>query len=108
MGSDSGNNDDRRWSLGHEAGERRSEGTVGEREAREATILTVTIYTKPGCPYCAAAKEDLQRRGVGYEEVDVYVTPGARDTIALLTGGRQLVPVLVDERGEVHIGFGGG
>ena len=24
----------------------------------------ITIYTKPGCPYCAAAKDDLQRRGV--------------------------------------------
>ncbi len=70
--------------------------------------MTVTIYTKPGCPYCAAAKEDLQRRGVAYDEIDVYATDGAREQIARLTGGRPLVPVLVDDRGEVHIGFGGG
>jgi glutaredoxin 3 len=70
--------------------------------------VTVTIYTKPGCPYCAAAKEDLSRRGIEYEEVDVYATPGAREKVAELTGGQRVVPVLVDERDEVHIGFGGG
>jgi len=70
--------------------------------------VTVTIYTKPGCPYCAAAKEDLSRRGIEYEEIDVYATPGAREKVAQLTGGQRVVPVLVDERHEVHIGFGGG
>ena len=28
------------------------------------------------CPYCAAAQEDLPRRGMGYVEIDVYATPG--------------------------------
>ncbi len=70
--------------------------------------MGVTIYTKPGCPYCAAAKEDLLRRGVEYEEIDVYATPGARDKVAELTAGHPVVPVLVDERDTVHIGFGGG
>lgn len=70
--------------------------------------MPLTIYTKPGCPYCAAAKEDLQSRGVDYEEIDVYATPGAREKVAALTGGQQVVPVLVDARGEVRIGFGGG
>jgi glutaredoxin len=70
--------------------------------------VSVTIYTKPGCPYCAAARENLQRRGIDYDEIDVYATPGARETISELTGGHQVVPVLIDERGEVHIGFGGG
>ena len=70
--------------------------------------MGVTIYTKPGCPYCAAAKEDLLRRGVDYEEIDVYATPGARETVAELTGGRPIVPVLDDEHDLVHVGFGGG
>ncbi len=70
--------------------------------------MTVTIYTKPGCPYCAAAKDDLLHRGIDYDEVDVYTTPGAREKIAELTGGQQVVPVLVDEHEEVRIGFGGG
>ena len=38
--------------------------------------MTTTIYTKPGCPYCAAAKQDLEARGVEYEEIDVYTDAG--------------------------------
>ena len=69
--------------------------------------MAVVIYTKPGCPYCAAAKNDLIARGVDYDEIDVYATPGARDTLAELTGGSMVVPVLVED-GDVRVGFGGG
>ena len=43
--------------------------------------MPVIIYTKPGCPYCAAAKQDLEARGVDYDEIDVYTTPGAREQL---------------------------
>ena len=69
--------------------------------------MSATIYTKPGCPYCAAAKADLQARSVDYEEIDVYTSPGAREKLAELTGGRLVVPVLVED-GQVKVGFGGG
>ncbi len=69
--------------------------------------MSAIIYTKPGCPYCAAAKADLQARGVDYEEIDVYTSPGAREKLAELTGGQMVVPVLVEE-GQVKVGFGGG
>ena len=69
--------------------------------------MGVMIYTKPGCPYCAAAKNDLMARGVDYDEIDVYATPGARDALAELTGGSMVVPVLVED-GDVRVGFGGG
>ncbi len=73
----------------------------------EEAAVSVTIYTKPGCPYCAAAKADLQARSVAYEEVDVPSTPGAMRTLAELTAGQMVVPVLVED-GEVRVGFGGG
>jgi glutaredoxin 3 len=69
--------------------------------------MGVVIYTKPGCPYSAAAKNDLISRGVDYEEVDVTTSQDAMDTLSRLTGGEMLVPVLV-EGGEVRIGYGGG
>lgn len=69
--------------------------------------MSVTIYTKVGCPYCAAAKEDLQSRGVVYDEIDVPSTPGAMQELAELTAGQMTVPVLIED-GEVRIGFGGG
>ena len=35
----------------------------------------VTIYTKTGCPYCAAAKEDFAARGVKFTEINLTVEP---------------------------------
>jgi glutaredoxin 3 len=70
--------------------------------------MATIIYTKPGCPYCAAAKQDLEARGVEYREIDVYTTKGAREELAELTGGANVVPVLVEESGEVRVAVGGG
>lgn len=70
--------------------------------------MPVTLYTRPGCPYCMAARNDLVARGVQYEEIDVASTPGAEEQLAELTFGTMLVPVIVEEDGEVHIAAGGG
>ena len=69
--------------------------------------MTVTIYTKPGCPYCTAARNDLIARGVGYEDVDVTTAPGGMDKLAELTLGSMTVPVIVDEDGTVQVAAGG-
>lgn len=66
---------------------------------------TVTIYTKPGCPFCAAAKDDYQKRGIKYREIDVYSDPaGLKEMVKL--SGRKEVPVIV-EGNKVSVGFGG-
>jgi glutaredoxin len=70
--------------------------------------VPVTLYTKPDCPHCMAARNDLVARGVEYQEIDVTVTPGARERLAELTFGTMIVPVIVEEDGEVHIATGGG
>jgi glutaredoxin 3 len=67
----------------------------------------VRMYTKVGCPHCAAAKEDLLRRGVAYEEIDVHTVPGAAEEAQQLAGGRKMVPVIVED-GRVTCGFEGG
>lgn len=70
--------------------------------------MGVVIYTKPGCPYCTAARNDLIGRGAEYEEIDVTTTPGARERLAELTFGSMMVPVIVEEDGSVHVAAGGG
>lgn len=65
----------------------------------------IVIYTKPGCPYCAAAKEDFARRGISYEEHDVTQDEAAREE-ALRLSGMSAVPVII-QNGEVSVGFGG-
>ncbi len=67
----------------------------------------VTIYTKDGCPYCAAAKKHYTDEGVDFEEINIYQRPEAKDKILELTDGQRIVPVIVD-KGEVKLGFGGG
>ena len=66
----------------------------------------VTIYTKTGCPYCVAAKEDLKKRNVRFEEINVYEKPEAKKKVVELAG-RRLVPVIVDG-GNIRVGFQGG
>jgi glutaredoxin len=70
--------------------------------------MSTVIYTKPGCPYCSAAKQDLEARGIDYQEIDVYTSPGAREDLAELTGGMNVVPVVIEEDGTVRVAAGGG
>ncbi len=67
----------------------------------------VIIYTKPGCPYCAAAKEHYGKTGTKFTEVDVYAVKGAKEKAIKLAGGKSIVPVIVED-GKVTVGFGGG
>lgn len=69
--------------------------------------MEVTIYTKVGCPYCAAAKKHFEETGVQYREIDVQTVPGAADKSVALSGGQRIVPVIVQD-GRVTLGFGGG
>jgi glutaredoxin len=70
--------------------------------------VSVVIYTKPGCPYCTAARNDLIARGLDYEDVDVTTAPGGMEKLAELTLGNMTVPVIVDEAGTVLVAPGGG
>ena len=67
----------------------------------------VKIYTKPGCPYCAAAKEHYKKEGIDFTEIDVYAVDGAKDEVISLAGRQRMVPVIVED-GTVKVGFGGG
>jgi glutaredoxin 3 len=66
----------------------------------------VTIYTKQGCPYCAAAKDDLRQRGVAFQEHDVLKDGAALRRMLELNGGRRHVPTIV-QGGRVSVGFDG-
>jgi glutaredoxin 3 len=73
----------------------------------ESDMKNVTIYTKPGCPYCAAAKEHYTEQGITFNEIDVYSSGAARQEALRLSGGKAMVPIIVEE-GNVTVGFGGG
>ena len=70
--------------------------------------MGVVLYTKPGCPYCMTARNELIAGGVEYEDIDVTKTPGAKERLAELTFGSMIVPLIVEEDGSVRVAAGGG
>lgn len=56
----------------------------------------VTLYTKTGCPYCAAKRKEFQERGVAFREINVTERPEVIPELLKLTRGKRLVPVIVE------------
>lgn len=64
-------------------------------------MVDVTIYTRPGCPYCTAAKSLLSRKGVAFEEINAGATPELRAQMQQRSGRNTFPQIFV---GEVHVG----
>jgi glutaredoxin 3 len=64
-------------------------------------VSKIEIYTAPFCGFCMQAKGLLDRKGVDYHEIDVSMTPGARQEMIEKTGRTSVPQVFVD--GD-HIG----
>ena len=64
------------------------------------------IFTKPGCPYCAAAMEDFRERNEPFRQIDVQHDLKAREDMRKLSGGLR-VPTIVQPNGAVTVGFDG-
>jgi glutaredoxin 3 len=66
----------------------------------------VEIFTKPGCPYCAGARDDLKRRGIHFVEHNVQASRDELRRMVELNGGLRRVPTIVQD-GKVTVGFQG-
>ncbi|HXC90317.1 MAG TPA: glutaredoxin 3 [Stellaceae bacterium] len=65
-------------------------------------MAEVEMYTTMFCPYCSRARALLERKGVGFVEIDIAEEPQRRAEMIRRAGGRYTVPqIFVD--GE-HIG----
>ena len=64
-------------------------------------------YTTAGCPYSAAAREDLEWRGVDFVEYYVEQDRGAYEWMLEFTDGNRTVPVIVEESKPVRGGWTG-
>jgi len=67
----------------------------------------VELYTTPGCPHSAEARESLEWRGMPFVEYDVERDGEARERLLRLTGGTRTVPVIVEEVKPVQVGWMG-
>ena len=60
------------------------------------SAVPVLLYVRTGCPYCEAKRADLAARGVPVREINLSERPQAIAELMKLTGGRRVVPVIVD------------
>ena len=67
----------------------------------------VLLYTTSGCPHCDAMRDALAARGVVVDEIDVGVRRELVPELLKLTGGRRVVPVVVED-GKILIAPEGG
>jgi glutaredoxin 3 len=65
-------------------------------------MADIEVYTTPYCPYCAAAKDLLRRKGVEFSEIDVSMNPERMAEMVQRSNGRATVPQIFI--GTTHVG----
>lgn len=64
------------------------------------------MYVKPGCPYCASAREHLAAQGETVEERDATVDRQWKAELMGYTRNTGVVPTIVRGEGEEHVQVG--
>jgi len=85
-------------------------GSGGEADAgldREPAVApgaagVVTVYWRPGCPYCMSLRRGLKRSGLATSEVDIWSDPSGAAFVREHAGGNETVPT-VDIAGTVLV-----
>ncbi|MEN9710889.1 MAG: hypothetical protein RL441_881 [Actinomycetota bacterium] len=57
--------------------------------------MELTMYSTTWCGYCSRLKNQLQREGIGFQEVDVELDEAAADFVMSVNGGNRTVPTVV-------------
>lgn len=66
-------------------------------------MKTATLYTKPTCPYCIAAKQLLANKGVTFEDIVITtLSENERAELATRTNNHRTVPQIFI--GETFVG----
>jgi len=65
-------------------------------------MAQVTIYTKSYCPYCHAAIDLLNKKGIAFDQIEVTGKKDLYQAMVERAGGRTSVPQIFF--GEKHIG----
>ena len=67
------------------------------------SLLKVTVYSTPTCPYCYSAKKLLEKNDVPFRDVDVSVDPKAAKEL-IMKSGQIGVPV-IEINDKIIVGF---
>jgi mycoredoxin len=61
----------------------------------------ITVYWRPGCPYCTLLLDGLERSGVAFREVNIWRDPDAAAFVRSVADGNETVPTV--SIGDVHL-----
>lgn len=62
--------------------------------AEPTTDAPVTVYWRPGCPFCSSLMRGLEGSEVPYERRDIWEDEGAAAFVRSVTGGDETVPTV--------------
>ncbi|MBG0741715.1 glutaredoxin family protein [Paeniglutamicibacter antarcticus] len=60
-------------------------------------MLTITVYSKPGCFGCRKTAEKFTTQGIPFQEVDLTTTPAALEYVSEELGYSQAPVIVVDD-----------
>jgi glutaredoxin len=69
--------------------------------------MSLIIYTKPGCPYCAKAREYYTQNGITFEDRNAQDNLEYRKEMFFYSDGDPTVPVIVQDGKLQQIGWQG-
>ncbi len=66
-------------------------------------MAEVTLYWRPGCPFCSMLVRSLDRAGIDYGERNIWEDPDAAAFVRSVAHGTETVPtVTVGDRAMVN------
>ena len=54
----------------------------------------ITVYSRPGCPYCTTLKMGLKRTRTPFREVNIWSDPDAAMFVRSVANGNETVPTV--------------
>jgi glutaredoxin 3 len=69
--------------------------------------MKVLLYTKPGCPYCAKARDYYTQRSIPFEEKNAQDNLEFRKEMLVFSKGDPTVPVIIEDGQLKQIGWEG-
>ena len=58
------------------------------------TQQPITVYTRPGCPYCFLLRHALRRRRLTFTKINIWENPDAVVMVRAVADGNETVPTV--------------
>jgi mycoredoxin len=59
------------------------------------TSTPITVYWRPGCPFCGMLFRQLERQGIAHDRINIWEDETAAATVRTYARGNETVPTVV-------------